>query len=81
MLIRVKVFAILKEMLGAGEILLDFAEGASCKEVLSQLEKQDGEIASVLDHSLIAVNGQYADLETCLQAEDEVAILPPVSGG
>ena len=80
-MIKVKVFAILKEILGTDEVPLDFSEGMTCKELLSELEKRDETMASVLHHSFIAVNGCYADLGAGLSASDEVAILPPLSGG
>ncbi len=79
--IKVKVFAILKDIVGREEIHLDFEEEVSCREVLRHLETQFEGIAPILWHSLVAVNGQYADGDTVLTANDEVAILPPVCGG
>lgn len=81
MSIKVKVFAILKDRVGREEIHLDFEQGISCREVLRRLETQFEGIAPILWHSLVAVNGQYANGNTLLEANDEVAILPPVSGG
>jgi molybdopterin converting factor small subunit len=81
MQIKIKLFAILKDMLGREELLLDFAEGDSCKDILSRLQTRCADLAPVLRHSMIAVNGCYANLGTVLSAEDEIAILPPVSGG
>lgn len=79
--IKVKVFATLKEILGREALDMDFEQGISCREVLRRLEGQYEGIAPILWHSLVAVNGQYADGNTLLEANDEMAILPPVSGG
>ena len=81
MVIKVRLFAILKEMLGAEEIALELQEGNSCKDLLTHLEQRGVEMAAVLHHSMVAVNGCYADWGTSIHADDEVAILPPVSGG
>lgn len=81
MAIKVKVFSVLKEILGREELTLDFERGISCREVLRRLEDRHEEILPILWHSMLAVNGQYADANTLLEANDEMAILPPVSGG
>ena len=81
MSIKVKVFAVLKDRIGREELSLDFERGISCRDVLRHLENQFEGISPVLWHSLVAVNGQYADGSTLLEANDEMAILPPVSGG
>jgi MoaE-MoaD fusion protein len=73
MQVTVKLFAGLRERAGWGEREL---EAASIGEVWSQLGL--GEEPAGL---LYAVNQEYADRSTALAEGDEVAIIPPVSGG
>ena len=81
MQIKVKVFAILKEVVGREEIVLDLPQETSCEEALLHLEGTIPGLFSILRRCLVAVNGRYAQPDTRILADDEVAILPPVSGG
>lgn len=80
-MIKVKLFAVLKDLANRGEILLERTKATSCDSVLSHLEKEYAIPPSVLDRCLIAVNGEYAGRDSLLEAGDELAVLPPVSGG
>lgn len=77
-MIKIKLFAFLKEMAGSEEISL---EATSCEEALGRLKNQFPELLSALPSCLIAVNETYAAPSTVLREGDELAILPPVSGG
>ena len=79
--IRIKLFAVLKEIAGRSETILEAPKEISCEEVLFQLRNEIPNLASILESCLVAVNGRYADKNVYVSAEDEVAILPPVSGG
>ena len=80
--IRVKLFAFLKDAAGRSEMTVNFGcESVSCDEVLAFLAVLYDETKSVLDQSLVAVNGEYAARDTRLKTGDELAVLPPVSGG
>ena len=81
MAIKVKVFAVLKEIFGWDEFDLQVSENVSCQDVFTLLKNEYGEKLAILEHSLIAVNGKYAGPHSKLLAGDELAILPPVSGG
>ena len=81
MRIRVNFFALLREEIGRDEVALDVSEGSSCGEVVSYLQKEFPNLLSIFQSSLVAVNGDYATGETPLSIDDELAILPPVSGG
>jgi molybdopterin synthase catalytic subunit/molybdopterin converting factor small subunit len=72
----VKLFAGLRERAGTGERTLELPEGARVADVWAPLEL--GELPAGL---LYAVNRAYAPVETPLAAGDEVALIPPVSGG
>ena len=76
MQVKVRLFAMLRERAGAGELVLDLPEGARVGDALASL----GELADGLP-LVMAVNREYADDETTLAPGDELALIPPVSGG
>ncbi len=76
MRVVVKLFAGLRERAGTGERVLDLPDGALVEEVWSALGLGD-EPAGLL----YAVNREYADADRELAEGDEVALIPPVSGG
>jgi len=79
MVINIKAFGICKDWLGGREIALDF-EGTSVEQFRSNLIQRYPQM-SQLPSLLIAVNREYADDQTVLKSTDEVALIPPVSGG
>lgn len=84
MTVRVVVFGILKDVLSLpnGSERLDLASAATAGDVLSHMRARAAAAqAAVFDSVAIAVNGEFASATTRLSADDEVALLPPVSGG
>ena len=79
--VTVKLFAILKELVERDELILSLSGESSAREVRSYLQNEFPSCFSLLSQSLIAVNGKYAAEDLILRPGDEVAILPPVSGG
>jgi molybdopterin synthase catalytic subunit len=76
MQVRIRLFAMLRERAGAESLTLELPEGASVGDALGELRWLTGDLRAVL-----AVNRDYASAETVLQADDELALIPPVSGG
>ena len=76
MLVTVRLFAMLRERAGANEIELDLPDGARVSDALEQL----GDLAAGLP-LVMAVNREYAAEEQVLDPGDELALIPPVSGG
>jgi molybdopterin converting factor subunit 1 len=74
--VTVRLFAGLRERAGADEVALELPEGA---RVGDALERMDALIAGV--PVVMAVNQEYAEREQSLAAGDELALIPPVSGG
>jgi molybdopterin synthase catalytic subunit/molybdopterin converting factor small subunit len=72
----VRLFAALRERAGTGERLVELDDGAVAGDVWAALEL--GEEPRGL---VYAVNKEYADRERRLADGDEVALIPPVSGG
>ena len=79
--IRVRLFSILAELSGQKDLEFWSSENASCGEVLSRLGKMMDFPESVLRSCFVAVNGNSVDLKSPVREGDELAILPPVSGG
>ena len=80
--IRVRLFAMLRERAGTGELELELEPGATVADALGSLAARDGlgELLSRLPVGT-AVNREYAGRDRRLAAGDELALIPPVSGG
>lgn len=74
--VTVRLFAMLRERAGATEVVLDLPEGASVADALERL----GDLASGMP-LVMAVNREYAPPGQVLDPGDELALIPPVSGG
>jgi molybdopterin converting factor subunit 1 len=76
MQVRVRLFAALRERAGAAEVELELPEGARVSDALARF----GALADGVP-MVMAVNQEYADPDAELRAGDELALIPPVSGG
>ena len=81
MRIRVRLFAIQRELAGTREVALDLADGATVAAAWDGLVALHPVLAPGRDSVRFARNGAYADAATALADGDEVAVIPPVSGG
>jgi molybdopterin converting factor subunit 1 len=80
--VRVRLFAILRERAGRDSIEVDLAEGATVADAMKALSELPA-LAGILDRVSVAmaVNREYATADTRLCAHDELALIPPISGG
>lgn len=77
--VRVRLFASLREEAGASEVE---APGRNVGEVTDSLSTRFGDrFASIAAVASFVVNGERADRSTPVAIGDEVAVLPPMSGG
>jgi molybdopterin synthase catalytic subunit len=81
MRVRVLFFGMLKDLVGKSNDLLDLPEGASVRDLLSHYASQSPALKEAMASLAVAVNREYAGPGTLLKSDDEVALLPPVSGG
>jgi molybdopterin converting factor subunit 1 len=81
MRVHVLFFGMLKDLTGKSSDWLDLPEGASVRDVLTSYESRIPRLQESLSSLALAVNQQYAGPDTKLKPGDEVALLPPVSGG
>lgn len=81
MTIRLLLFAALRDIIGADELTIDLDEGTTPAALWSTLRAKHERLAPYVAPPMVAVNQSYADPGTTLRDGDEVAFIPPVSGG
>ncbi|MDP4097926.1 molybdopterin converting factor subunit 1 [Paenibacillus sp. P96] len=80
--IEVLLFAGLAEHIGSSRVTMSFTEpSVTAGQVKTQLAANYPEAAAAIQSSFIAVNQEFAALESPIHEGDEVAVIPPVSGG
>jgi MoaE-MoaD fusion protein len=77
--VRVLPFGILKESFGSDPFALDLPGGATVADLLARLGVQAPQVESL--GIAVSVNAEYAERAFVLSENDEVGLLPPVSGG
>jgi molybdopterin synthase catalytic subunit len=81
MRIRVRLFAALAEGAGTRALDLELPGGTRTVDVRDALMIRYPHLGPLMGRSAFAVNAEYADSEQTLRDLDEVALIPPVSGG
>jgi molybdopterin converting factor subunit 1 len=88
MRVKVLYFGLLRERLGVADEAIEIADGAEVGGLLDILRVRTSKhtMDSTLDERMwrslaVAVNREYSSLQVVLRDGDEVALLPPVSGG
>ena len=76
MRVTVRLFAMLRERAGSDRVELELPDGARVADALAAVEHLAGGLSLVM-----AVNREYAAEDQRLEAGDELALIPPVSGG
>ena len=79
---HVYLFGIAKEIFGNASVEVEFGdqEAVSVNELKSLLESQQPSLGKIGSY-MVAVNNEYADSAYLILEKDEIAIIPPVSGG
>lgn len=79
--LQVKLFGIAREIASENQIQIELKkENPKVSDLLETLKNKYPELQK-LRSLLIAVNSDYAEEETVLSSQDEIAVIPPVSGG
>ena len=81
MRVTVKLFASFREATGQAERTLEVTPGTTVGQLWSNLVHESPRLAPLSDSAAFAVNKQYSRSDAALRDGDEVAFLPPVSGG
>ncbi len=81
MRINVRLFARLRDIVGAGEIVRQVPDGATVRSVWDELTGEFPDLCAYRETISAAVNAEYSRMDAPVGDGDEVAFLPPVSGG
>ena len=81
MKVRVRCFAAAREIVGSGELIVDLPEGSTLTQLFDRVQGQFPRLQGLAGSLLFSVNREYAPPDKRLAADDEVALIPPVSGG
>jgi len=81
MRVKVLLFGQLRDLTGKREEEVSLAEGAKAADVAARYAKLSPKLADLMPAVALAVNQEYAARERTLREGDEIALLPPVSGG
>jgi molybdopterin converting factor subunit 1 len=81
MRVTVRLFARLRDIAGSGELAREVPAGATVRAVWRTLVAEFPDMAGYEAAVSAAVNTDYSKLDAPLSEGDEVALLPPVSGG
>ena len=81
MRVTVRLFARLRDLAGSGELVRDVATPATVETVWRALVEEMPTMRDYERTMSVAVNADYAKMSAKVHDGDEVAFLPPVSGG
>jgi molybdopterin converting factor subunit 1 len=79
--VEVLLFGAAADRAGTRKVELEIEESSTLAEVWPLLEEMYPDLSSMRDTLAFAVNGEYARMDERVDPGDEVAVLPPVSGG
>jgi molybdopterin converting factor subunit 1 len=82
MFVHVRLFAMLRERAGREEVEVELPDGATVRDAVDAIARQHG-LGDLIARMpvVMAVNREYAADDTTLSEADELALIPPVSGG
>ncbi|MEZ5017548.1 MAG: MoaD/ThiS family protein [Flavipsychrobacter sp.] len=78
--VTILAFGIAKDIFGGSEISIDIEGEGSVKKLKATLEQQYPQLKELASY-MVAVNDEYADDSLSITINDEIALIPPVSGG
>jgi molybdopterin synthase catalytic subunit len=79
--VTLRFFAIMRERIGESERAVSFPSGSRVADVVRYVEEEFEAIAPLFRASMLMRNHEYVDREELLADGDEIAFIPPVSGG
>ena len=79
--IKVKLFAILRDRVGESEITITVPMGITVDYLNSEILKRYPQLKSFNNKFVTSVNWKVTTGNTIISSNDEIALLPPVSGG
>ncbi|HIE92004.1 MAG TPA: molybdopterin converting factor subunit 1 [Acidobacteria bacterium] len=79
--VNVRLFARLKDIAGTGELARQAPPGATARTVWDTLVNEFAQLRDYEASISVAVNEEYSRMDVAIADGDEIAFLPPVSGG
>ena len=81
MTVRVLIFAYLAEQVGTGALQLELSDNATVADAMAELGHRYSAIEQMRPRLAVSVNHEYVQAHHDLSEGDELALIPPVSGG
>lgn len=81
MRITVRFFAILRDRVGLDRVEFELDDGAKTSDAVKEIARRFDSISPMLPRTALAVNREYVKSDHLLSDGDELALIPPVSGG
>lgn len=81
MKVKLLLFASLKDIAGRRDLEMELDDGSTLQQVTEKLTSLYPEIGRMQNSVRIAINQEFADENIPLNNGDEIAFLPPMSGG
>jgi molybdopterin converting factor subunit 1 len=81
MRVTVRLFARLRDLTGSGELMRDIPAPADARAVWNAMATEWPSIREYEKTMSVAINAEYAKLTDAVHDGDEIAFMPPVSGG
>lgn len=79
--VKARFFAGYRDAVGKSEMEIDVEDGATVATIMNMLEGEHPNLSAYTGYLMTAVNSQYVERTHTLKEGDEVAFVPPVSGG
>ena len=79
--LQVRFFALYRERAGRSTCSIELPERATVADLTSEVRRQFPTLAPPEVQIVVAVNSDYADPDQRLHSDDDVCLIPPVSGG
>tara|TARA_Y100000590_G_scaffold147621_2_gene169492 strand:- start:4481 stop:4747 length:267 start_codon:yes stop_codon:yes gene_type:complete len=80
-LLHVFFFANLREQIGLNSVVWEISSTSTVKDIIIKISKEFNISEKIISKYLYAVNNEYVDIDAKFKNQDELAIIPPVSGG
>lgn len=81
MTVRIRLFASFREAVGSGALTWEAPDGATVGAVVAALREAYPRLGPAVEQAMLAVNQEYVGADLRLRDGDELALIPPVSGG
>jgi molybdopterin converting factor subunit 1 len=81
MTVTVLYFASIRDLTGRASDEVELSEGAALSDLLKEVTSRYPKVGAMVASLMMSVNEDYAEPSTVLSEGDEVALIPPVSGG